>query len=372
MESKNLVLIGGGHAHMVTLAQLKSLVGRGHRVTVIQPAEHHYYSGMGPGMLGGTYAPDEIRFHTRKVVTDQGGVFIKDKAQQIDPQRQLVRLEQSGEEIPYDVLSCNAGSNVPRSRFNTVDNVFAAKPIEGLLRARQEIIRLGQTAPLEIAVVGGGPSGVEIAGNLRQLAGQADLRAVTIRVFAGRRLMKELPDRIGALVRKNFAGRNIEVIEGAYVEEVERGKVHLGDGRTFKADLIFPAVGVEPSPLFAESGLPTGPDGGLLVNAYLQSTVYPNIFGGGDAIYFQPQPLDKVGVYAVRQNPVLYHNLAAALDGGQLQAFDPGGNYLLIYNLGGGNGIFCKWPFIFSGKLAFTIKDWIDRRFIDKFQAIEL
>jgi NADH dehydrogenase FAD-containing subunit len=111
-----------------------------------------------------------------------------------------------------------------------------------------------------------------------------------------------------------------------------------------------------------------GPDGGLLVNRYLQSTAFDNIFGGGDCICYQESPLDKVGVYAVRQNPVLFHNLVAALEGRELQAFDPGGDYLLIFNLGDGGGIFYKKPILFGGRLAFAIKDYIDRKFMRRFQ----
>ena len=81
-------------------------------------------------------------------------------------------------------------------------------------------------------------------------------------------------------------------------------------------DFIFLALGVKPAPIFRDSGIPTGPEGGLLVNNYLQSSSYPDIFGGGDCIYFQDKPLDKVGVYAVRQNPVLLNNLMARLEGG--------------------------------------------------------
>ena len=51
---KHLVLVGGGHAHMVTLANLHQFIDKGHQVTVIGPSENHYYSGMGPGMLGKT------------------------------------------------------------------------------------------------------------------------------------------------------------------------------------------------------------------------------------------------------------------------------------------------------------------------------
>lgn len=126
-------------------------------------------------------------------------------------------------------------------------------------------------------------------------------------------------------------------------------------------------MGIKPSPIFTGSDLPVGPDGGLLVNKYLQSTRHDNVFGGGDCIFFESQPLAKVGVYAVRQNPVLYHNLMCRLEGRALKQFTPGGDYLRIYNLGDGDGLLAKWSLVFSGKFAFFIKDYIDRSFITKF-----
>lgn len=370
MIRKQLVLIGGGHAHMVTLAKLRSFIDKGYGATVIQPSDHHYYSGMGPGMLGGTYAPDDIRFNTRHVVESQGGRFIRDKARLVDPERKVVLLEEADEELSYDVLSCNAGSFVPRKGIiEDEQTVFTAKPIEGLLKARQAIRERGKREPLEIGIVGGGPSSLEIAGNIWQLCREERLDSGTVRIFAGSKLMGRLPDKIGVLAHEIFRKRGIEVIEGSYVEEMGGGSVLLDNGKSYKADMIFPSTGVSPSKIFTDSGLPTGPDGGLLVNQYLQVTEHPDIFGGGDCIHFQPQPLDKVGVYAVRENPVLYHNLMAALQGAELQSFDPGGSYLLIYNLGGGVGILCKWSIIFSGRLAFMIKDYIDRKFIKEFQT---
>ncbi|PID73208.1 MAG: pyridine nucleotide-disulfide oxidoreductase [Desulfobacterales bacterium] len=372
MAHGKLVLIGGGHAHMVTLSSLGAFIENGYGVTVIQPSDYHYYSGMGPGMLGGTYAPDHIRFQTRKVVEDRGGRFIRDKVRAIDPKRRVVLLEGADEEIPYDVLSCNAGSYVPGDMAAKDDPaVFTAKPIERLLDARSRILEQSRHGPQEVAVAGGGPSSLEIAGNIWQIARETGDRQIRIRIFAGTELMGRFPRKIRRLAHRLFHQRGIDIIEGSYVKETGQGRVRLEDGRVFSADLLFLAVGVKPSRIFADSDLPVGPDGGLLVNKYLQSTAYPDIFGGGDCIHFQPQPLDKVGVYAVRQNPVLRDNLMAALKGDPLTSFDPGGDYLLIYNMGGGEGIFYKWSVIFGGKPAFWIKDYIDRKFIRTFQAVE-
>ena len=170
---------------------------------------------------------------------------------------------------------------------------------------------------------------------------------------------------------KSLLNRGIEIFEDDPVLEIRADNIILESGKTVKSDIIFLALGVQPSPVFATSGLPTGPDGGLLVNRYLQSTEYPELFGGGDCIYFKEQPLDKVGVYAVRENPVLYHNLMAWLDETELTEFDPGGDYLLIFNMGDGSGILKKMWFTSSGKAAFRVKDYIDRKFMKKFQSIE-
>jgi NADH dehydrogenase FAD-containing subunit len=356
---------------MMILANLHRFVGSGHRVTVIGPSPYHYYSGMGPGMLGKFYAPEEIRFATRHVVEKQGGTFIQGRIERVDPAGQSVELE-SGRKVSYDLISFNIGSQVPQSLI-TEDSgdLFTVKPIERLLEAQARVLELAALKKAFIAVVGGGPSAVEIAGNIWRLAHEAGDRRPEIKIFTRTRLMPDHPEGVRRKAFDSLSRRRITVLEHSEVAEVRTGRVRLASGQSYAPDLIFVALGVKPSPVFAASGLPVGPDGGLRVNRYLQCTDYPNMFGGGDCIYFQDQPLDRVGVYAVRQNPVLLGNLSASLDGGELQPFEPGGQYLLIFNLGDGTGIFRKKWLLFGGRLAFFLKDAIDRKFMRRFQAIE-
>jgi len=369
--AKHLLLVGGGHAHMVTLANLRVFIEKGHKVTVVGPSPYHYYSGMGPGMLGKTYAPDDIRFFTQQAVEKQGGNFILGKAARIDPEGRKLILE-SGETVPYDVLSFNVGSYVPETRIiGTSRDVFTVKPIEKLIDAQTRILELASRKKIAIGIVGGGPSAAEIAGNVWRLAQDYGQKKPGIRIFAGKDFMSKFPVGVKKRISRSLKRRGIEIFESGYVKKIKTNEIILESGESYNTDVIFLAVGVKPSPIFKESDLPMGPDGGLLVNQYLQCTEYPEIFGGGDCIYFENQPLDKVGVYAVRENPVLYQNLMARIEGGALQSFDPGPDYMLIFNMGDGTGVLRKRWLTFDGRLAFKIKDYIDRKFMNTFQKIE-
>lgn len=364
---KDLVLVGGGHAHLTCLKMLGDFVAKGHRVTLISPDAYHYYSGMGPGMLGGTYSPQEIRFNIKNMAESAGGRFIAGAVMQVACDRRLLILA-SGQTISFDVASFNIGSSVPlkTATVRGGENILTVKPIINLLQARRLILNFAEDRPVRILVVGGGPAGLEVAGNAWKLVNEQKGALVTL--LAGNQLMGNFPARVRHLALKSLQARHIEVIEGAHLSSLEHQYALLDDGRQLSFDVALLALGVKPAPLFADSGMATGADKGMLVNKYLQSVDYPHIFGGGDCISFKTRPLDKVGVYAVRQNLILYHNLLAFLEGKALREFEPQRDYMLIFNLGNGKAIFCRRNWVWDGRLAFYLKDYIDRKFMRKFQ----
>ena len=353
---------------MTALLRLGEITGRGHLVTLISSSAHHFYSGMGPGMLSGIYESRQVRFNIRKMAEERGGAFIEDNAVRIDPVRQLIILA-SGQEVNFDIASFNTGSQVPLEPLAAPsDGIFTVKPLINLYRARRKILDEIARRELQIAVIGGGPAGVEIAANLWRLVGRQPHRA-DILLVGGNRILGKFPEKVRAIALDSLQKRGIGVMEGTRAQTAADGTIMLTNGTTLRCDFVFIAVGVKPTSLFDDSGLPTGEDGGLLVNSFLQSTAHSELFGGGDCISFSGNPLAKVGVYAVRQNPVLFHNLLAALEGGALQPFRHGGEYMLIMNMGDGTGIAWKKERVWDGRLAFLLKDFIDRRFMRRFQV---
>lgn len=408
-----LLLLGAGHAHLDAIRAIPTLVTRGHAVTVVGLGPCHCYSGMGPGVLGGTYPPLAMALPVRRMVEAAGGTFVADTAVRIDAPGRAVHFA-SGLRLGYDVCSCNVGSVVAHrlpgghgAADDGPDNsdgpggpdgdgggggaplVLPVKPIENLYRARQALLRLAARGPVHVVVAGGGPAALEVACNAAVCLGRARGHGAatvsegdSVTLVAGRTLLPRLPERARLLCRAAAAARGVRIVEGARAVRVAKDGLLLDGGRTQPASVILLATGVAPPPLFAASGLPVGPDGGLAVNAHLQSIDHPDLFGGGDCIHFTPAPLARVGVHAVRQGPVLAANLAARLDGharrttgksrasGQpgLAPYIPRPGYLLVLDTGAGTGVLHR-PFggaelCLGGRLAFLLKRAIDTRFL--------
>jgi NADH dehydrogenase FAD-containing subunit len=366
---KHLVLVGGGHAHLTALLNLAEYSDRGHKVTVIGPSPYHYYSGMGPGLLSGIYRPQDVRFHVKKMAEERGAAFIEDKVVRINPNQKTLSL-QSGKQVTYDVISFNTGSEVPLGGLvpEPQENIIPVKPVFNLLQARRLIVPVLKEKPMSFIVVGGGPAGLEITANLWRLVNE-NCGKGAIRLIAGRKLLTGLPEKVRGLALRSLTDRGIAVTAGSHVKEMTGHQIRLTDGASYPFDVAFMALGVQPSRIFRDSGILTGPDGGLLVNSFLQSASHPEMFGGGDCVSFAERPLAKVGVYAVRQNPILLHNLLAALEGKEMKIFMPQKDYMLIFNMGNGRGILWKKNFVWQSRLAFLLKDHIDRKFMRKFQV---
>lgn len=367
-KRKRLVLVGGGHAHLYSLKRADQLRDNGAEVMLISLDRFHYYSGMGPGMLSRIYQPDEVRFAIQALVESHGGVFKKGKVISVDGYNRTLILE-DGERLPYDLVSFNVGSHVPMNLIPGAEaEAFAVKPIENLERLRESILEKIKERKPRILLIGGGPAGVELAGNIWRLVQDQGAQALITLANSADRLLPAVDEKAGNLAEQSLSRRGIEVVSNFMATSMAQGIVRSQSGEELSYDVAILTIGIVPPRLFVDSNLETSEDGALLVNDHLQAKSHPEIFGGGDCIAIEGKPLNRVGVYAVREAPILFKNLMASLEDTDLITFTPQKRYLLIFNLGDGTGIFVRGGFVWRGKLAFTIKNRIDKGFMSKFR----
>ena len=363
---KTAILLGAGHAHLHSIRRAAQFRQQGIRLVLIAPGPF-WYSGLATGVLGGFYPPEQDQIDVAGLVRAAGGEFIEGWAARIDPAGQKIVLE-DGQEVPFDALSINVGSEaVELPGTSGHGNVYGIKPLERLAGLRRDLEAAGRTVR-RVAVVGGGASGGEIAMNVRALLDRIGAaKAEVILLAAGDRIFEQFAPATARKAARLLRARRVDVHLRARVNRVENGVVITDQGERFAFDFLVNAAGLEPSALLRESGLPVGPDGGLRVNRFLQAVGHPSIFGGGDCVAFAERPLARIGVYAVREAPVLFHNLLASLGRSRrasLRAFKPQRSFLLILNLGDGTGLAVWRRVSWHGRAAFWLKDFLDRRFL--------
>lgn len=362
-----VIFVGAGHAHLYSLGRVDALLRRGAAVTVISPAPF-WYSGMGPGLLSGQYDADDASVDIRSMVERRGGRFIDGRATVLDVDRKRVVVD-SGEELFYDVMSINVGSevSVPGEAGEGIP-AFPVKPVSHFSELRHRILEWEGTSPMRLVIVGGGAAGCEAAANARQLCAQAGCRAEIRLITADSRLLPNLPQAAVNRMSAWFRRQGIQVETGSRVAEFAEGNVHLEDGSHVNADLVIAATGVHPPRLLADSDLATDAAGAMLVDEHLQSISHPGVFGGGDCIRFELCPLDRVGVHAVRQAPVLFRNVRATMNGRGLRKYKPRHRYLQILNIGERKGLLVRGGRVLSGRVPFLLKHCLDRRFTAGYQ----
>ena len=105
------------------------------------------------------------------------------------------------------------------------------------------------------------------------------------------------------------------------------------------------------------------------MDGYLRSIGDERLFGGGDCVYFRGEGLPKLGVFAVRQGPVIFHNLQAALSGDPLSEYRPQRRFLYVLNLGDGTGLAVYGSLVWHGRLSWKLKHRIDKKFVEEHRS---
>ena len=373
---RDIVLVGGGHSHVGVLRHFAMQPLRGVRLTVICRDTHTPYSGMLPGYIAGHYRYDEVHIDLRRLAQFAGARFFRDEALGLDRVARKV-LCRDRPLVPYDLLSINIGStprmdNVSGAR----EHVIPVKPIHAFNERWLSLLERirDHAGATRIAVVGGGAGGVELTlamqhrlrNELRALGRDPDeLRFDLLNAEA------DILPTHNAMVRGSFARvlaeRGVVVHRNAEVDHVSPGRLVTATGEVLEADEIVWVTRASGAPWLRETGLALDADGFIQVADTLRSVTDRNVFAAGDIASLVGHPLEKAGVFAVRQGPPLAENLRRAVEGRPLVSYRPQRRWLALISTGDRSAVASRGRLWLSGDWVWRWKDWIDRRFMAKY-----
>ena len=293
-----VVIVGGGFAG---LNAAKELAGAPASLILLDRNNFHLFPPLLYQVATSVLSPADIASPIRRILRHQNNVQVAlADVQRVDLAASRVCLAKG--EIAYDYLVLAAGST--HSYFGHDEwGRFAPglKTIEDALEIRRRVLlayeeaewetdETARQAKLTFVVVGGGPTGVELAGALKEIAAHAiprDFRFIdtttarVILVEGGRRLLCGMPEESGAAAQRQLEQMGVEVRLGHRVTDIRQGEVRLGEEILPAANVIW-AAGVRGAPLAQGLGVELDGSGRVQVNPDLSIPGYPEVFVAGD------------------------------------------------------------------------------------------
>lgn len=301
-----VVIIGGGFGG---LWAAKALKNKPVLVTLIDRKNHHCFQPLLYQVATAVLSPGEIASPLRRILYRARNIeVILGEAKDFDLTTRQVCLE-DGDRIDFDYLIVAAGAR--HSYFgNDQWETFAPglKTIEDALEMRRRILLAFELAEREafftgikreptFVIVGGGPTGVELAGAVADIARQAlasdfkviDTTRSRVLLFEGSdRILNTYTPDLSASALRQLEELGVEVRLNSFVRAIEPGRVKAGD-EWIECDVVLWATGVEASPLGQKLGAKTDRAGRVLINKDLSLPVYPNVFVIGDMAYIEQE-----------------------------------------------------------------------------------
>lgn len=355
LKPRKLVVLGTGFGGY---SLVRGLRRSPLEVTVVSPRNYFLFTPLLPSAVSGSV---EFRSILEPLRRRQRHVHLLEAAaEQVDFEaRRLSCRSAVGEErfeIEYDVLVLAVGAAVNDYGISGVERfALSLASVEDGRALRRAVLErfAGADIPglplaeverrLRFVVVGGGPTGVELAAEIQDLLAD-ELRkafpelapvARVVLLEAGARLLGRFDDALSEYTRRHFQREGIEVRTGSPVARIEESEIFFQDGRTLRQGLVIWAGGNAPVPLIADLGLPTTSDGRVIVDRYLRVASCENVYAMGDCAACGDPPLPATAQVAQQQGRYLAEVLRRK---GELQPFGYKKMGMLAY-IGGGKAL---------------------------------
>jgi NADH:ubiquinone reductase (H+-translocating) len=343
MDSKTVprvVIVGAGFGGLMAARKLATSAVQ---VTLIDRRNYHTFQPLLYQVATAGLSPGEIAAPIRWILRGQSNVrILMGEVEDVDVSRRVVRLVDAN--IPYDYLIVAAGAS--HAYFGHDEwEPFATglKTIEDALEIRRRVLlafelaerqaaESGEQVQLNFVVVGGGPTGVELAGTLAEIARRALVnefhsidpeRTRILLLEGGPRVLPAYPEDLSRSAEEQLRHLGVEVHTSAMVTGIEPAAVITSQTR-LPAAVILWAAGVAASPLGKKLGAPVDRAGRVLVNPDLSLPGHPEVFVIGDLASLKDKngnPLPGLAPVAMQQGKATAENIARELQGNPRQDF---------------------------------------------------
>jgi NADH dehydrogenase len=295
-----VVIVGGGFAG---LSAAKALAGAPVEVTLLDRANHHTFQPLLYQVATAVLAPSEIASPIRWLLRHQRNVTVLLSAVDgVDVARRVVMADGGAMEVPYDYLILATGTRHAYFSHPEWESLAPGlKSLEDAREMRRRFLLAFEEAEkcndarereswLTFVIVGGGPTGVELAGILPEVARHGiarDFRRIDTRLTrvilleGGPRVLPSFSERLSERARRDLTELGVEVRTGALVTRIERDAVHVGEERIV-CRTVFWAAGNVASPLAQSLRAPLDRAGRVIVEPDLSVPGHPEIFVAGD------------------------------------------------------------------------------------------
>src|SRR5882724_7817914 len=331
-KTPRVVVIGGGFGGLMAVRALRRFPVR---VTLIDRRNYHTFQPLLYQVATAGLSPGEIAAPIRWILRNQDNVeVLLGDTQDFDLTRKIVKLPDL--EIPYDYLIVATGASHAYFGHDDWEPLAPGlKTIEDAIEIRRRVFLAFELAerealhentqtPLNFVVVGGGPTGVELAGTLAEIAHRvlADgfhsidpKRARIMLLEGGPRVLATYPEDLSRSAEEQLHHLGVEVHTSAQVTGVEPGSVHVGETR-IPAAVVLWAAGVSASPLGKKLDAPLDRAGRVLVNPDLSLPGHSEVFVIGDLASLKDEsgsPVPGVAPAAMQQGKAAARNIGLDL-----------------------------------------------------------
>ncbi len=346
MARPRVVIVGAGFGGLRAARVLRSAPVE---VLLLDRRNYHLFQPLLYQVATAGLSPTDIAYPVRAIFRRQGNVrFRMTRVEGVAWERREVLTDHGP--LRYDYLILGVGA---RTNFRGSDRIarhgFGLKDLDDAVRIRNHVLRRLEEAAipgasaepsgwLTFAIVGGGPTGVEMAGALSELVrvalrkdfrGLADRPVRIVLLEAAERILPAMPADLSRAAARSLTRKGVEVLVGRQVADYDGRALSLADGTCMPARTLIWTAGVDAAALTRELGARLGPQGRVAVRPTLQLPGRDEVYVIGDAAYLEHEgaPLPMMAPVAMQMGAAAAQNIRRSLRGEPLEAFryrDPG------------------------------------------------